>query len=265
MESASFDFSLTGKVALVTGGARGIGRAIVEAFLAADARHVVGVDILEQTLAEVEPSERLSTAVLDVTNEAGWASLVESTIARHGRIDVLVNNAGILIFGTIADTDPADFRRVLDVNVTGVYLGIRAVAPHMKANKQGAIINTSSCSGIAPSNFIGAYAATKFAVRGLTRSAAMELGLHGIRVNSIHPGSVNTPMTNPTEEPHEALSERMRGIPIQRYARPEEIARGVVFLASDAASYCMGTELQIDGGMTSGIYIDPLPGSPQNP
>ncbi len=265
MEPASSDFSLTGKVALVTGAARGIGRAIAEAFLAAHAQHVVSVDLLEDALAEIERGERRSTAVLDVTDEAGWQSLVATTLEKHGRIDVLVNNAGILVYGTLSDTDPVDFRRLLDVNVTGVFLGMRTVAPHMKARGSGAIINTSSCSGIVPSNFIGAYAASKFAVRGLTRAAALELGLHGIRVNSIHPGGVNTPMTNPMGDTQEEMDQRMQGVPLQRYSRPVEIARGVVFLASDAASYCAGTELQIDGGMTAGIYFDSLPGSPQNP
>lgn len=265
MEPASSDFSLTGKVALVTGGARGIGLAIANAFLAADARHVVCVDVLADALAEIETNDRLSTAVLDVTDEAGWASLVKATLARYGQIDVLVNNAGILAYGTIADTELEMFRRVMDVNVTGVFLGMRAVAAHMKDQKRGAIINTSSCSGIVPSNFIGPYAASKFAVRGLTRSAALELGLHGIRVNSIHPGGVNTPMTNPMGESQEEMDKRLYNVPISRYARPDEIARGVVYLASDAASYCMGTELQIDGGQTAGLYFDNLPGSPQNP
>ncbi len=265
MEPVSSDFSLAGKVALVTGAARGIGRAIAEAFLAADAQHVVCVDLLEDALGEIDQSERLSTAVLDVTDEAGWQSLVEATLERHERIDVLVNNAGILSYGTITDIDPADFRRVLDVNVTGVFLGMHTVAPHMKARRSGTIINTSSCSGIIPSNFIGGYAASKFAVRGLTRAAALELGLHGIRVNSIHPGGVNTPMTNPMGDSQEEMDKLMQGVPMQRYAKPIEIAQGVVFLASDAASYCTGTELKIDGGMTAGIYFDNLPGSPQNP
>ena len=265
MQPASLDLSLTGKVALVTGAARGIGRAIAEAFLAADAQHVVCVDLLEDALAQIEQGERISTSVLDVTDEAGWQSLVATTLEKHGRIDVLVNNAGILMYGTITDTDPVDFRRLLDVNVTGVFLGMRSVAPHMKARGSGAIVNTSSSSGIVPSNFIGPYAASKFAVRGLTRAAALELGLHGVRVNSIHPGGVNTPMTNPMGDSQEEMDQRMQGVPLQRYSRPEEIARGVVFLASDTASYCTGTELQIDGGMTAGIYFDGLPGSPQNP
>lgn len=265
MESLASSFSLTGKVAIVTGAARGIGRAVAEAFIAADAQHIVCADILEDTLAEIETSDRLSTALLDVTDESNWQSVVETTIARHGQIDILVNNAGILAYGKVEDTEPAEFRRVMEVNVTGVFLGMRAVIPHMKANRRGVIINSSSTSGIVPNNFISAYGASKFAVRGLTRSAALELGLHGIRVNSIHPGGINTPMTNPTGEKHEDLAELMPWVPIQRYGKADEVAKGVLFLASDAASYCMGTELQIDGGMTAGTYFPGMPGSPENP
>lgn len=265
MKTPDSPFALTGKVAIVTGAARGIGRSIADAFVAADARHVVCADILEDALGEIKTSDRLSTALLDVTDESNWQSVVEATLERHGQIDILVNNAGILAYATIENTDPADFRRVLEVNVTGVFLGMRTLIPHMKANRRGVIINSSSSSALVPNNFISAYAASKFAVRGLTRSASLELGLHGIRVNSIHPGGINTPMTNPTGEKHEDLAERMPWVPIQRYGKPEEVAKGVVFLASDAASYCMGTELQIDGGMTAGTYFPGMPGSPENP
>lgn len=258
-------FSLTGKVAIVTGAARGIGRAIAEAFVEADIRHVVCADVLAETLADIEESDRLSTAVHDVTDEAGWQSLVESTLDKYGQIDILVNNAGTLAYGGLESTDLADFQRVMDVNVRGVFLGMRAVIPHMKATRRGAIVNASSTSGLIASNFIGVYGASKFAVRGLTRTGAMELGLHGIRVNSIHPGGVDTPMTNPTGEDHEELHKRMPWVPLQRYSRPQEIARGVVFLASDAASYCNGAELQIDGGMAAGVYFPGMPGSPENP
>ena len=265
MATTTSPFALTGKVAIVTGAARGIGRAIAEAFITADAQHVVCADILEDALAEIEHTNRLSTAVLDVADEAAWQSLVEATLEAHGRIDILVNNAGVLAYGTIADTEPADFRRVLEVNVIGVFLGMRAVIPHMKANRRGAIINTSSASGLLPSNFVGAYCASKFAVRGLTRTAALELGLHGVRVNSIHPGGVNTNMTNPLGESQEDMDKRLKFVPLQRYARPDEIAQGVVFLASDAASYCTGTELQIDAGMSAGLYFPGMPGSPEQP
>lgn len=265
METTSSPYALTGKVALVTGAARGIGRAIAQAFVAAGIRHVVCGDVLEDTLSEIEQTPQLSTAVLDVSDQAQWQSVVDATLEAQGRIDILVNNAGILAYGTVAETDPEEFRRILDVNVIGVLLGMQAVIPHMKANGRGSIINTSSSSGILPSNFIGAYAASKFAVRGLSRAAAMELGLHGIRVNSLHPGGVNTIMTNPLGEPKEEIDERCKFVSLQRYADPEEIAHGVTYLASDAASYCSGTELVIDGGMITGLYFPGLPGAPDNP
>ena len=265
METATSPYALTGKVAIVTGAARGIGRAIVQAFVAAGARHVVCADILEDTLAEIEPTQELSTAVLDVTDEAAWRTLVAATLQTQGHIDVLVNNAGILAYGTVAETNPAEFRRVLEVNVIGVMLGMQAVIPHMKSNKRGVIINTSSASGMLPSNFVGAYAASKYAVRGLTRAAAMELGLHGIRVNSLHPGGVDTQMTNPMGQTKEELDKGYGFASLQRAASPAEIAHGVTYLASEAASYCSGTELVIDGGMTTGLYFPGLPGSPENP
>lgn len=265
METANSPFSLTGKVAVVTGAARGIGRAIAAAFVAADAEHVVCVDILEDALADIEQTAQLSTAVLDVSDEAGWRTLIDATLEAHGHVDVLVNNAGILAYGTIADTSPDDFRRVLEVNVMGVLLGMQAVIPHMKANGRGSIINTSSASGILPSNFVGAYVASKYAVRGLSRTAAMELGLHGIRVNSLHPGGVNTLMTNPMGQNQEEVDKGYWFASLQRSAAAEEIAHGATFLASEAASYCSGTELVIDGGMTTGLYFKGLPGSPENP
>ncbi len=265
METSTSPYSLTGKVALVTGAARGIGRAVAEAFVAADAQHVLCLDILEDALAEIEQTPQLATAVLDVTDATGWRAVVDATLEAQGRIDVLVNNAGILAFGTVADTDPDDLRRVLEVNVIGVLLGMQAVIPHMKAERRGSIVNFSSVSGIAPSNFVGAYAASKFAVRGLSRTAAMELGLHGIRVNSIHPGGVDTQMTNPMGQAREELNSGYGYTSLQRVAAPEEIAHGVTYLASDAASYCSGTELVIDAGMSNGQYFDGLPGSPQNP
>ncbi|HIG60747.1 MAG TPA: glucose 1-dehydrogenase [Gammaproteobacteria bacterium] len=256
-------FTLEGKVAIVTGAARGIGRAIAEAFVQAGAKHVVCTDVLGELLAEIEVTSQISTQILDVRDEAQWNALVTSVTASQGGIDILVNNAGILVFGTIEETPPDDFKRLLDVNITGTFLGMQAVIPVMKAAGSGAIVNTSSASGMLPSNFVGAYAASKYAVRGLTRAAALELGLHGIRVNSIHPGGVNTPMTNPAGQTQEEVDKAYAFVPLQRGCTVMEVAHGVTYLASDAASYCNGTELVIDGGMTAGIYFPGLPGAPQ--
>jgi 3alpha(or 20beta)-hydroxysteroid dehydrogenase len=253
--------SLEGRIAIVTGAARGIGLAIANDFIKAGAKHVICADILKEELASIsEPG--LSTVELNVCEEKAWQVLMEKALSEHGGIDILVNNAGILSFGLIEDIKPNDFRRLMDVNVTGTFLGMQAVIPHMKAAGKGVIINTSSASGMMPSNFVSAYAASKFAVRGLSRAAALELGPHGVRVNTVHPGGVNTPMTNPDKAPQKDVDKGFGFVPMQRGCQPEEIARGVTYLASDAASYCNGTELVIDGGMTSGVYFPGLPGSP---
>ena len=254
-------FLLTDRVAIVTGAARGIGKAVVEAFVEADAAHVVAADILQEELNELaEAHARVTAAALDVTDQDGWRKLAADTVAAQGGLDILINNAGILVFNLLEDTSFDDFRRLMDVNVNGVFLGIQAAAAHMKKSG-GVIINTSSTSGVAPNNATGAYGASKFAVRGLTRSAALELGPHGIRVNSVHPGGVNTPMTNPFGQPQEVIDKNYGFVPLQRGCRPEEIARGVLFLASDAGSYCNGAELVMDGGMTAGQYLPGMPGS----
>ena len=253
--------SLEGRIAIVTGAARGIGLAIANDSIKAGAKHVICADILKEELASIS-GPGLSTAELDVCEEKAWQALMEKALSEHGGIDILVNNAGILSFGLIEDIKPDDFRRLMDVNVTGTFLGMQAVIPHMKAAGKGVIINTSSASGMMPSNFVSAYAASKFAVRGLSRAAALELGPHGVRVNTVHPGGVNTPMTNPDKAPQKDVDKGYGFVPMQRGCQPEEIARGVTYLASDAASYCNGTELVIDGGMTSGVYFPGLPGSP---
>lgn len=254
-------YLLSGRVAIVTGAARGIGKAVVEAFVEADAAHVVAADVLQEELNELaEAHARVTAARHDVTDQEGWRKLAADTVAAHGGLDILINNAGILVFNLLEDTPFDEFRRLMDVNVNGVFLGIQAAAVHMKKGG-GVIINTSSVSGVVPNNATGAYGASKFAVRGLTRSAALELGPHGIRVNSVHPGGVNTPMTNPFGQPQEVIDKNYSFVPLQRGCRPEEIARGVLFLASDAGSYCNGAELVMDGGMIAGQYLPGMPGS----
>ena len=255
-------YSLEGKVALVTGAARGIGRAIGDAFINAGATHVQYADILEGELSEIEVSDRRSAALLDVTKEENWQSVISSFIETHGRLDILINNAGVLIFNLLVDTTEAEFSKMLDVNVKGVFLGLRTALPRMKEQRHGVVINTSSANGILPSNFVGAYSATKWAVRGLTRAAALEAGPDGIRVCSVHPGGVNTPMTNPTGASQDYVDKGYYFVASQRGCQPDEIAHGVTYLASDAAAYCNGTELQIDGGLTAGLYYPGLPGAP---
>lgn len=254
---------MEGQTAIVTGAARGIGAAVA-ATLAEAGAQVVLTDVLEDDLqkAAADIGDQASAVPLDVSDEAGWQRVVDKTLADTGRIDILVNNAGILAFSTIEDTDPGLFRKLLDINVTGSFLGMRAVIPSMKAAKSGAIVNLSSSSAVLPHNATGGYAASKFAVRGMTRAAALELGPHGIRVNCVLPGGVNTPMTNPQGLSAEEMNARFRFVPQQRGCEPEEIAAAVLYLASSQGSYCNGTELVVDGGMTAGIYVPGMPGAP---
>ncbi len=254
---------LAGKVAIITGGARGMGAATSRLFVAEGAKVAIA-DKLEAEgaalAAELGANARFWNH--DVTSEAAWAALVSEVEAAFGGLDVLVNNAGIIIFKGLLDTSADDFRRVLDVNLVGEFLGIKAVAPGMIARGKGSIINISSVDGMKGANCLVAYASSKWGVRGLTKVAAMELGHKGIRVNSVHPGGVDTVMSNHTNSPREELNASYANIPLQRIAGPEEVAAASLFLASDEASYVHGTEIVVDGGMTTGVYYTGFPGAP---
>ncbi len=251
------------RVAIVTGGARGMGEATSRIFAAEGARVVIA-DVLDREGEELA-GELGSVALFrhhDVTEEESWRTLVADTRRRWGRIDVLVNNAGVVLFRTIVDTEKSEFEKVLSINLVGTFLGLKSVAPTMMEQRRGAIINISSVDGLKGCNALGAYAASKWGVRGLTKVAAMELGPHGIRVNSIHPGGINTQMGNPMGSPEAEANLAYTGQPIQRIGAPEEVARTTLFLASDDASYICGAELAVDGGMTIGRYLEMLPGAP---
>jgi 3alpha(or 20beta)-hydroxysteroid dehydrogenase len=254
---------LKGKVAIVTGGARGMGAATVRLF-AAEGATVVATDILEAegraTVETVGPAASFRRH--DVRDEIGWRSLVGEIAERHGRIDILVNNAGIVHFSVIEEMVKEDVEHVLGVNVVGPLLGMKHVGAVMKRQRAGSIINISSVDGLRGSNGLGAYTASKWALRGLSKSAAMEFGPHGVRVNSIHPGPVNTMMGNPEGKPVEELNKFFGDVPLQRVAAPEEIARASLFLASDDASYVSGAELAVDGAWGAGDYLTLLPGTP---
>jgi 3alpha(or 20beta)-hydroxysteroid dehydrogenase len=244
--------TLDGKVALVTGGARGMGAAHVRQ-LHAEGATVVAADILDEDGTALAESlgERAGFLHLDVTSEQAWIDTVEQVERDRGRLDVLVNNAGILMFNAIADTSLEDFRRVLDVNLIGTFLGMKAAIPAMKRAGGGSIVNISSTEGLAGTVFCGAYTASKFGVRGITKVAAIEYGADGIRVNSVHPGGIDTPMTRAVmdEDGRRYVGQRVAGL--KRMGEADEVAAVVVFLAGDGSSYCTGAEFVVDGGVTA--------------
>ena len=238
---------LTGKVALVSGGARGMGASHVRTMVAEGAKVVFG-DILddEGEVVAKEVGDDARYVHLDVTQPEDWDSAVATAVSEFGGLDVLVNNAGIINVGMIEDYALSEWQRIIDINLTGVFLGIRAVVKTMKEAGRGSIINISSIEGMAGTLGCHGYTATKFGVRGLTKSAAMELGPFGIRVNSIHPGLIKTPMT-------EWVPEDIFQTALGRIAQPKEVSSLVVYLASDDSSYSTGSEFVVDGGTTAGL------------
>lgn len=251
---------LNGKVALITGAARGMGAAAARIFVREGARVVIA-DLLEEEglalAAELGPAARYQR--LDVSREADWEAAVAAAEA-VGPLNVLVNNAAIIHAAAITDTSLADYQRVIGVNQVGTFLGIRAVVEPMKRAGGGSIVNISSIDGLQSKNGLIAYSASKWAVRGMTKTAAIELGRHGIRVNSIHPGGIDTVMGNPTAMPFEKVNEFYSHHALPRVGRPEEIANMALFLASDEASYCTGSEYPVDGGWNAGLRNERLPG-----
>jgi 3alpha(or 20beta)-hydroxysteroid dehydrogenase len=245
---------LDGKIALITGAARGQGECEARLF-AAEGAQVLLTDVLdegEKVAASI--GEVAAYAHLDVTSAEQWRAAVEMCTTRFGRPNVLVNNAGIMVPGTLLECDEATFRKTLDINLTGAFLGIKSVAPAMIDSGGGSIVNISSVAALVARPGFTAYGTSKWGLRGLTKYAAMELGHHGIRVNSIHPGAVATPMTLPDLSP-EAVAERnsvLAHLPIPRWAQPEEIARLALFLASDESSFSTGSEFVADGGRSAG-------------
>ncbi len=238
---------LAGRVALVSGAARGMGLAHCTAMIAEGARVVLG-DILDEEGAGA--AEELGDAAhyvhLDVTSPDSWAAAVSATAEKFGPVTVLVNNAGIVNGNLITAFELAEWQRIIDINLTGTFLGMQACAQSMIDAGGGSIINISSVEGFRGSPGLHGYTATKFAVRGLTKSVALELAPQNVRVNSIHPGFVRSPMT-------EGIPEDFLQIPLGRGADAAEVAAMVVFLASEESSYSTGSEFIVDGGLMAGV------------
>lgn len=255
---------LADKVAIVTGGARGMGAATVRRFVAEGAKVLIA-DVLDEegeALAAELGKDAARFQHHDVREEASWGAVRDAALSAFGAIDILVNNAGVLLFRTIQDTSLDDYRKVIDINLGGTFLGTRIIGAHMLERGVGAIVNISSADGMKGANGLGAYCSSKWGIRGLTRVAAMEYGHRGVRVNSVHPGGVDTAMGNPFSEERKEVDKRYSMVPLQRVGDPDEVARVSAFLASDAASYLCGAEIAVDGGMLTGQYYVGFPGAP---
>ena len=256
---------LAGKIAIVTGGANGMGEATCRRFVAEGAKVMIA-DVAKDA-GEALAKELGDSAIfqhLDASQEADWEAAVAACSEKFGPVDVLVNNAAILVFTTIDTMEAADIDRLLGVNLKGPILGMKHCGRVMKERGKGSIINISSVDGIRTANGIGLYTASKFGLRGVTKTAALEYGHHGVRVNSVHPGGVDTKMGNPRGESGDDMNKNYIGVPLQRIGQPEEIAAATLFLASDDASYVNGAELLVDGGWNAGVYYPNTPGAPSS-
>ena len=242
---------LLGKVAIVTGGAMGQGAGISRAYVAEGAKVVIA-DVAKdegQALAD-ELGESAHFAAHDVSDPAAWTSLIADTNERFGLVTILANNAGILRFGSVEKMPIDEVELLFRVNQLGCWLGMQSVVPHMREAGGGAIINASSTEGLGGMANTVAYGATKFAIRGMTKGASHELGPFNIRVNSVHPGMIDTPMTR-VHGGDVAMEYGASKIPLRRVGHPEDVAPLYVFLGSEEASYINGAEIAIDGGVTA--------------
>jgi 3alpha(or 20beta)-hydroxysteroid dehydrogenase len=250
---------LAGKVAIVTGGARGMGEATVRLLVEEGARVLIG-DVLDepgQVLAS-ELGESAAYTHLDVSKKSDWEAAVQKA-DKLGPLSVLVNNAAIIFQKTIVDTTEEDFLKIVRVNQLGVFLGMQSVFASLKANGGGSIINVSSIDGLQSKNSLVAYSSTKWAVRGMTKAAAMEMGKFNIRVNSVHPGGIFTAMHGADFMSQEDANKFYQNHAIPRVGLPREVAALSAFLASDEATYSTGAEFIADGGWSAGLVNDALP------
>lgn len=238
-----------GKVILVTGSAQGMGETHVRRFIQEGAKVVLTDLNIEkgQALAD-ELGENALFIKQDVTSESGWERVISQIEQHFGSVDVLVNNAGITMSKSILDMSLGEYRRIIEINQVSIFLGMKAVIPAMKKAKSGSIINISSINGLV-GGAIG-YTDSKFAVRGMTKAAALECSPFGIRVNSVHPGVIETPMIMQGDT-KDAVETFAKHIPLRRIAKPEEVTSMVLYLASDDSSYSTGAEFVVDGGLTA--------------
>lgn len=240
---------LTGKVAIITGSARGMGESHARKFIAEGAKVVItDLNVEAGTSLAQELGENAKFIKQDVSSEADWANVVTETENAFGPVNILVNNAGISIASSIAQMTLEQYRKIVDINQVSVFLGMKAVLPSMQKTESGSIVNISSMNGLV-GGAIG-YTDTKFAVRGMTKAAALEFAHYGIRVNSIHPGVIETPMVTQGDAV-EQIREFAKHIPLKRMAQSEEVSNLVLFLASEESSYSTGSEFVIDGGLTA--------------
>jgi len=240
---------LDGKVAIITGGARGMG-AVHARTLQSEGAVVVITDVLDDEGAAVAKDMGVTYLHHDVTDEKQWADVIAKTEELHGPVSILVNNAGVVGFTPVADTDLAEWNRVLAINLTGPFLGIRSVTPSMRKVGGGVIVNISSTAGMMGYSNLSAYVSSKWGLRGLTKAAALDLADDNIRLVSVHPGGVRTPMTAGIDDPKNYARQ-----PIKRIGEPEEIAKLVLYLVADA-TYSTGTEFIADGGATVGQVLN---------
>ena len=246
---------LENKVAIISGGARGMGAVEAKLFAQEGAKVVIG-DTLDdegrRTEAEInEIGGECLFVHLDVTDESAWQSAVAAAVARFGKLDILVNNAGIYRTNDVEDTSVEEWEQVMDVNAKGVFLGTKSAIDAMRKNGGGSIVNISSVAGLVGNKRSSAYTASKGAVRLFTKSTAIQYASDNIRANSVHPGTIETPMTAGMLEDPAYRQDRMERTPIGRLGRPEDVAYGALYLASDESSFVTGSELVIDGGRTA--------------
>ena len=246
---------LENKVALISGGARGMGAVEAKLFAEEGAKVIIG-DILEEEgrKVEAEINEAGGECVfvlLDVSSEEAWQNAVNEAVSRYGKLDILVNNAGIYRAHNVEETTSDEWDQVMDINAKGVFLGTKHAIPAMRDAGGGSIVNISSVAGLVGSRATSAYNASKGAVRLLTKSTSIQYASDGIRANSVHPGTIETPMTEGFLADPSMRQDRMDRTPIGRLGKPEDVAYGALFLASDEASFMTGSELVIDGGRTA--------------